>query len=304
MKIYKIPPATLLHQYKNGNCDVQIYSDGTKIRTTEDDEFIAQFPENIDCKVTDKCDAGCPFCFEGSGINGAHGDINHPIFSTLKKGTEISLGGGSIFEHPNFEEFLIRLKDLGVIPNITINQKHIEIIENFAKICRWQKEELVYGVGISYNGSPGLLEKIIKNLYKPENAVIHTIAGIHDLDPLVSRNSKVLILGYKSIRRGKNFIEKHNEAIIKKINKLEQKIPEYLNSFKVLSFDNLALEQLNIKKYVSPEEWEAHYMGDDGSFTMYIDLVKEEFAKNSTSMDRYGLNDYNSIEEIFNKIKN
>ena len=51
-------------------------------------------------------------------------------------------------------------------------------------------------------------------------------------------------------------------------------------SFKVLSFDNLALEQLNIKKYVSPEDWKTHYMGDDGSFTMYIDLVKEEFAKN------------------------
>ena len=46
------------------------------------------------------------------------------------------------------------------------------------------------------------------------------------------------------------------------------------------------------------------YMGDDGSFTMYIDLVKEEFAKNSTSVDRYNLNDYKSIEEIFNKIKN
>ena len=50
--------------------------------------------------------------------------------------------------------------------------------------------------------------------------------------------------------------------------------------------------------------WKAHYMGDDGSFTMYIDLVKEEFAKNSTSVDRYNLNDYKSIEEIFNKIKN
>ena len=89
-----------------------------------------------------------------------------------------------------------------------------------------------------------------------------------------------------------------------KIAELEAKIPEYLESFKVLSFDNLALEQLNIKKYVSPEDWKAHYMGDDGSFTMYIDLVKEEFAKNSTSVDRYNLNDYKSIEEIFNKIKN
>lgn len=55
MKIYKIPEPALLHLYQNGNYDVKIYSDGTKVRTTEDDEFIAQFPENIDCKITNKC---------------------------------------------------------------------------------------------------------------------------------------------------------------------------------------------------------------------------------------------------------
>lgn len=41
MKIYKIPEPALLHLYQNGNYDVKIYSDGTKVRTTEDDEFIA-----------------------------------------------------------------------------------------------------------------------------------------------------------------------------------------------------------------------------------------------------------------------
>lgn len=45
MKIYKIPEPVLLYYYQNGNYDVKIYSDGTKVRTTEDDEFIAQFPE-------------------------------------------------------------------------------------------------------------------------------------------------------------------------------------------------------------------------------------------------------------------
>lgn len=247
---------------------------------------------------------GCAFCHENSVVDGLHGNINHPILSMLHPGQEIAIGGGNIFEHPDFEEFLIRLKDLKVISNITVNQHHIEIEENLNKVCKWQKEKLVYGVGISYNGSVDSLKKVIKSFYIPENAVIHTIAGIHNLEPLVSKELKVLILGHKSIRRGKDFINCHGATIRKKIAELEAKIPEYLESFKVLSFDNLALEQLNIKKYVSPEDWKAHYMGDDGSFTMYIDLVKEEFAKNSTSVDRYNLNDYRSIEEIFNKIKN
>lgn len=70
MKIYKIPEPALLHLYQNGNYDVKIYSDGTKVRTTEDDEFIAQFPENIDCKITNKCDMGCAFCHENSVVDG------------------------------------------------------------------------------------------------------------------------------------------------------------------------------------------------------------------------------------------
>ena len=42
-------------------------------------------------------------------------------------------------------------------------------------------------------------------------------------------------------------------------------------------------------------------MGDDGDFTMYIDLVKGEFAKNSTSLKRYKL--LNTIEEMFEVVK-
>lgn len=260
MKIYKIPEPALLHLYQNGNYDVKIYSDGTKVRTTEDDEFIAQFPENIDCKITNKCDMGCAFCHENSVVDGLHGNINHPILSMLHPGQEIAIGGGNIFEHPDFEEFLIRLKDLKVISNITVNQHHIEIEENLNKVRQWQKEKLVYGVGISYNGSVDSLKKVIKSLYIPENAVIHTIAGIHNLEPLVSKELKVLILGYKSIRRGKDFINCHSATIRKKIAELEAKIPEYLESFKVLSLiilhlNNLILKSMFLQKIGKPIIW-------------------------------------------------
>lgn len=48
--------------YKNGNYIVTILSDGTKIRRTEDNEFIPSFSENVDCKLTDKCREMCNFC--------------------------------------------------------------------------------------------------------------------------------------------------------------------------------------------------------------------------------------------------
>lgn len=42
----------LLSKYNNGNYTVEIYNDGTKIRETKEEDFIASFPENIDLKIT------------------------------------------------------------------------------------------------------------------------------------------------------------------------------------------------------------------------------------------------------------
>ena len=42
-------------------------------------------------------------------------------------------------------------------------------------------------------------------------------------------------------------------------------------------------------------------MGDDGFATMYVDCVKEEFARSSTSIDRYPITD--NIVDMFNVIR-
>ena len=56
----------ILGSYTNGNFRTAIFEDGTKIRETNDDEFQAAFAENMDIKITNYCDMGCPFCHEGS----------------------------------------------------------------------------------------------------------------------------------------------------------------------------------------------------------------------------------------------
>lgn len=52
----------ILNSYKNGNYSVTILEDGTKIRYSKDDEFNAEFPENIDIKLTNMCNVGCSYC--------------------------------------------------------------------------------------------------------------------------------------------------------------------------------------------------------------------------------------------------
>ena len=82
----------VLTKYKNGNYDIVILKDGTKIRMTNDDEFIPEFPESIDVKITSKCDGNCSFCYENCPPAGEHGDIlNAKWVDSLHSGTELAL---------------------------------------------------------------------------------------------------------------------------------------------------------------------------------------------------------------------
>ena len=84
---------------------------------------------------------------------------------------------------------------------------------------------------------------------------------------------------------------------------LEGGLDDILNGFKVVSFDNLALEQLHIREKLTDEEWETFYGGDDGTVTFFIDLVKGVFARNSLSQKTYPIGD-KTIDEMFEVIRN
>jgi organic radical activating enzyme len=288
----------LLNVYNNGNYKVLLFDDGTKIRKTNEDKFISSFPECIDLKITNQCDMGCKYCHEDSTIDGLHGDIlNSEFINTLKPYTELALGGGNVLTHPNLVEFLQVLKSKNIIANITVNQKHF--IDSKDTIRYLVDNDLIKGLGVSLIAPTDEFIGLIKQF---PNAVIHVINGIvilDDLQKLYNNNLKLLILGYKVFRRGKDFyssIVEQNKQITK------NNIQEILKRFKVVSFDNLAIKQLDMENQMSKEHWEEFYMGDDGQFTMYIDLVKRQFARSSISTQRYDLLD--NIEDMFNIVKN
>lgn len=60
------------------------------------------------------------------------------------------------------------------------------------------------------------------------------------------------------------------------------------------------LKQLDVKNLVPRDKWDMFYMGDEGSSTMYVDMVNREFAANSTSETRYPLLD--NIEDMLKVI--
>lgn len=290
----------ILGRYKNGNYNVTILSDGTKIRETEDDNFISAFPENIDVKITDYCDMNCPMCHENSTTKGKHGDIlDENFINSLHPYTELAIGGGNPLAHPDLIPFLEKLKELHIIPNLTINQRHFE--KEQALIRKLVNEKLVYGIGVSLVEATESFVSLVKQY---DNAVIHTINGMltaKQIDVLKNNNLKMLILGYKQFRRGVDFYNKASDTIINNQQWLNDSLPEIVHQFNVVSFDNLAIEQLNVKRLLKEDEWNEFYMGDDGQYTMYIDMVNQKFAKNSIAETRYDLMD--NIDDMFAIVK-
>ena len=113
----------MLAHYINGNYDVILLEDGTKIRYNKLDNLTPSFAESIDCTITTKCDGGCEYCYLGCNMDGVHADLNQHFFDTLHKGQELALNGNDL-THPELVGFLTRMKEKGVICNLTVNQKH------------------------------------------------------------------------------------------------------------------------------------------------------------------------------------
>lgn len=288
----------LLGRYKNGNFVTTILSDGTKIRETKDDEFIPSFAENMDVKICNYCDMGCKFCHEGSTINGKFGNIlNEKFIDTLHPYQEIAIGGGDATSHPDLIPFLKKLKEQKVIANMTVNQIHFE--KKHELIKKLVDEKLIYGLGVSLVNPTKHFIELIKQY---PNAVIHVINGVlkpSDIKALENNNLKMLILGYKHLRRGNEYFEEEQNDIETKQQWLYKNLEDIIQKFKVVSFDNLAIEQLDVKRLLTQEEWDEFYMGDDGKVTYYVDMVERKFAQSSTAPfdKRYDLLD--SVDDMF-----
>lgn len=291
-------------KYKNGNYTVSInLANGTKIRENDLDNLTPAFAENCDCKITDRCDGGCEFCYEGCSPNGKHGDILNPKFlDTLHPYTELAINGNDL-SHPDLIPFLEKLKEKNIITNMTVNQIHFERKQDFIK--ELIDNNLIYGLGISLKEPTKEFIKLVKQY---PNAVIHTINGVTTLEnykALANHNLKILILGYKELQRGIKYMDDHFISIKQAQASLYGALKTMIDEgwFNVVSFDNLAIAQLDVKRLLNTEEWDEFYMGDDSEYTFYLDLVDQKFSKNSIAPEneRYGLLD--SVDAMFEKIR-
>lgn len=314
MKWKRISPRPV-YSYVNGNHVVRLYSDGTKVKETldsNDDHFTYEFPESFDLKITDYCDAGCPYCHENSTVRGRHADLEAvmPTLLTMHPGSEIAIGGGNALEHPYLKTMVDVLGRNGIICSITVNQRHLQKFK--ADILELTHTRNFGGVGVSLVDSGNEADfAILDGL--GQNVVIHVIAGVlkpEDYHRLYGR--KILILGYKDMRRGHDNLVRHSEEIQKNIEQLKKDLPSLEKRCASISFDCLGLKQLNPKETLGMDDvsFEMIYQGDDYDMfdvdgnltvsTLFVDAVNMKVSRSSTSaMDkRYAFVGNEDVSEL------
>jgi len=177
--------------------------------------------------------------------------------------------------HPQIITILKEFKDRGLVSNITVNGLHVHRHAQLMKNLR--KNNLIYGVGISHQSNSYIEEGVLNS-----NTIIHFIVGVdqaQDARRILVQHNKILLLGYKNYGRGIKYL---NEKVYSNVREWKYWVGTLLKKG-IICFDNLAIEQLNLKDILTKNIWDKCYMGDDGKFTMYADAVKNTFAASSTS---------------------
>lgn len=289
----------LLAKYTNGNYNVKIYDDGTKIRYNDLDNLTPAFAESNDVTITEKCDGGCEYCYLGCTMKGKHADLNNPILDTVHAGTEMAINANDC-SHPQLDEFLEKMKSKGVFVNITINQKHLH--KNLDRLKNWQNNQLVWGIGVSLTDSSD--PNLITDIKQLKNVVLHVIDGCfskEDIENLKDNDLKLLILGFKHKGRGVDYYNTHKDEVDNNIAFLRDHLYDYKENYNGFGFDALALEDLEMRKKVSDAAWEIYHMGSEGEFTFFVDLVNEKFAVSSMETEMYPMLD--SFDAMFRAVR-
>ncbi len=315
--------------YKNNNYWV-VLNKNRKMRINfEGQEPIAKFPELIDLKITDYCDMGCSFCYQGSTEDGMHAslDIVKKIIDSQPYGAsiEFAIGGGEPTTHPEFPEILRKVGQSRHIANFT------------TKSTKWMEDDTIleavkkYVSGVAY--SPNNAEDAVRFVLEHDKHVgssvaiyLHIIPEIwsnEELNKLLGAvedmnrwNTKlrescnfgdvhITMLGYKTTGRGSSREVSKKDGLV-----------DYIKSFRTTQVgvdtkivndyrDELALA--NIDKLL--------FTAKEGEFSMYIDAVAEKAYKSSYELDnpvdivenRYGNeNQYiqmERIQKLFESIK-
>jgi hypothetical protein len=199
----------------------------------------------------------------------------------LPRGIELAIGCNHMTS--GLKNFIVWCDTKGYVVNLTINQGHIK--RDFKLIYELIENGLVKGLGISYRSE--LKFDVPKEILDYNNTVFHVICGIDTFDEVVALKEfgvkKMLLLGEK------NFGFNLGNVDLSSRNHREWYwwVHKLFSVFDVVSFDNLALQQLNLKRFFSDENWDVF---NQSEHSFYINAVDQTMSPSSRSPEKVDWN--------------
>jgi len=262
---------TTINEYVNGNAHIAIHDDGTRV-INYDGDLQLDWPLNIDIRLSERCSFGrdpntgsavCGFCHESATTDGGFADVQqlYNTLSELPPGIELAVGMNQF--DARFIEFIQQCSSTGWIVNCTVNQGHLG--RDWDAIQQLIVSGHIRGLGVSYRAG---FRPIPTEVLEYPNTVVHVIAGIDHIEDVASLATrgvrKILVLGEKdfgfNLGKVRLTTQVHRDWYFK--------IHELFELFEVISFDNLALEQLQVRRFVV--NWDTIYQGEH---SFYINAV-------------------------------
>lgn len=291
-------------------------SSGTKMRFALDDHAPpynkSTWPELVDLKVTDRCRAGCEWCYQSSTKQGMHADLNNikQILNTLgHQGVfEVAIGGGEPTHYPHLAEVLTYAAEQNIVPNFTTF--FVDWLQNEPLVEAVRAH--VGAIGVSVHGVKDFnkLKKIREGLnsraHGQRGRRVHVTAqhvvGSVDLDEtarILERSWEegwdLLLLGYKQVGFGADQQPHSMEGIDTLLRLRQASKPHWGTRFSMLGVDTAFVEQFGAvlqELNISP----VLITAKEGAFSMYIDSVTLMQGPSSYMPDQMVTLDMNNID--------
>jgi hypothetical protein len=254
---------------------------GNKIRLSLDDKpdpERSSLPELVDLKITDYCNQGCKYCYQGSSMDGKHSrDINSILWALEKIGVfEVAIGGGEPTLHPKFSDILQRVNWCNMTANFSTRKlSWMNNIETRSKVLD-NSGTFAFSIE-NRNGVSQLNEALhgVDVVKKPNIQVIPEIISKYEFEAILREACRnrigVTLLGFKETGRGGEYLQ----------DKWTQKSDEWLGVIKGL-YDKEWLPKLGFDTVLAAKHQETlegmgvpsyMYYTTEGTFSMYIDAV-------------------------------
>lgn len=251
----------------------------------------AYAPELCDVKITDACQKGCRYCYQGSTPVGKHAPMRR--VSALARALaecrcfEVALGGGEPFEHPEFLGILDTFYIQGIVPSFSTRRldwladkelvtKVIDKAGAFAYSVDSADEVLAFGKATEGAGlaTPSYDARLAINVQHvlgtaPREEFRKILCAAHEI------GVRLTLLAYKPLGRGRTFApHEHSSWLLDVLEaRGEYKCPYLAIDTPLAARYRRELEGAGIRR--------EFYDTEDGAFSMYVDLVGMEAGPSS-----------------------